>query len=317
MNFRSMDLRRLRYFIAVAEELNFRRAADRLNISQPPLSQQIQALEADLGATLFLRDRRSVELTEAGEVLLRRARAILASATGAATEVRRVGRGELGRLVVGFMSAAMLSRLAATLGVFRAARPAVDVHLTQLSPREQIAAVAAGHVDVGFLSIAPSQRSIAVGEVEILVEPVWEEELVVALPADHRLATRAEVSLRDLAAETFVTLPQAPTAGYYDQLTELCRTAGGFQPTIRQEIEQLPAALALIAAGYGIGLMPVCVTEDWHRLVVFPRLTEQPRIAVAMIWRPDNRSPVLATFRSTAGREQPPPFYTAQARMSG
>jgi len=122
MDLVSVDLRRLRYFIAVAEELNFRRAADRLHISQPPLSQQIQALEADLGATLLLRDRRSVELTEAGEVLLRRARAILALASDTTTEVRRVGRGELGRLVVGFMSAAMLGRLAAVLGAFRTVR---------------------------------------------------------------------------------------------------------------------------------------------------------------------------------------------------
>ncbi len=310
MRMLSVDLRRLRYFIAVAEELNFRRAAERLNISQPPLSQQIQALEEELGARLFLRDRRSVALTEAGDVLLRRARAILASAEGAATEVRRVGRGELGRLVVGVMSAAMLGRLAAILADFRAVGPDVEAQLRQLPPKEQIAAVAAGHVDVAFLSIAPSRRRLAVGGVEIAVEPVWEEELVAALPTDHRLANRPEVALRELAADPFISLPQAPETGYYDQLVELCRRLGGFEPAVRQEVEQLPAALALIAAGYGVGLMPVCAAESWRCNVAFPRLEEQPRIAVTMIRRADNRSPALARFLSSV-EARPRRFYAA------
>ncbi len=306
-----MDLRRLRYFVAAAEEQNFRRAAARLNITQPPLSQQIQALEDELGVPLFVRDRRSVTLTEAGEVLLRRARALLAAAASAATEASRVGRGELGHLVVSFMSAAMLGRLASVLATFRAARPGVEVQLKQLPPKEQIAAIASGQVDVGFLSVAPMQRRIDVGEIEIAAASVWEEELVAALPAGHRLAKRSEIALPDLAADAFFTLPQAPETGYFDQVVALCRKAG-FEPDIRQEVEQLPAALTLIAAGYGVGLMPVCIREEWPRLAAFPRLKERPCIAVTMLWRADNRSRALAAFRASIGERKSLQFYSAK-----
>jgi DNA-binding transcriptional LysR family regulator len=291
-----MDLRRLRYFVAVAEERNFRRAAERLNISQPPLSQQIHTLEEELGAPLFIRDRRSVALTAAGEVLLRRARAILASVESAAAEAARVGRGEVGCLVISFMSAAMLGRLTGALGEFRMARPGVEVQLRQLPPKEQIAAVAAGHVDAGFLSLAPETRRLSVGEAELIVEPVWEEELLAALPLDHPLANQTEIALGDLAAEAFITLPRSPETGYFDQLVELCRRAG-FEPRLGQEVEQLPVALALIAAGYGVGLTPLCVREEWPRRAAFLRLDERPRIAVTMIRRSDNHSPALAAFR--------------------
>lgn len=269
----SMDLRRLRYFIAVAEERNFRRAAERLHMSQP--------------------------------------RAILASAQEAAVEVGHVGRGELGRLVIGFMSAAMLTRLAGILWAFRSMRPAVDVQLRQLPPKEQIAAVAAGHVDAGFLSIAPPHQSIAVGDVEISAESVWTEELVLALPHGHHLAGAKDISVRSLGAEAFISLPKAPDTGYYDQLVDLCHDTGAFRPIIRQEVEHLPEALALIAAGYGIGLMPVCVMESWSNLVAFRRLAERPNIAVTMIRRRDNRSPVLDAFLETMQRPQLKPLYSA------
>ncbi|MGO9566022.1 MAG: LysR substrate-binding domain-containing protein [Desulfomonilaceae bacterium] len=305
-----MELRHLRYFVAVAEERHFRRAAERLYISQPPLSQQIQALEQELGVQLFVRDRRSVVLTEAGEVLLRRARAVLESVANAATEAQQVGRGELGRLIVGFMSAAMLARFPLILQAFRATNPGVEVQLRQLPPKEQMEAVAAGHIDVGFLSIAPSSPRLMVHGVEINVESVWEEELVAAVSMDHGLASEPEVPLHALSSYAFITLPRAPETGYYDQIIQLCREAG-FQPTIQQEVEQLPAALTLIAAGYGVGLMPVCVCAAWHHLVAFPCLKDSPRIAVAMIWRPDNRSPVLASFLASIGCESRCHFFAA------
>ncbi|MBI3435837.1 MAG: LysR family transcriptional regulator [Proteobacteria bacterium] len=308
-----MDFRQLRYFIAVAEERHFRRAADRLHMSQPPLSQQIMALEAELGTTLLRRDRRSVALTTAGEAFLRRARALLDQAASAASEARRIGRGEVGRLVVGFMSAAMLSRFPAMLQGFRAANPGVMIDLVQRPPKEQIEAVAAGLIDVGFLAIAPPQGQLRVQQVELTVTRIWEEELVAAIPTGHRLANQATIALRALAGDTFITLPRSPETGHYDQVVRLCAEGGGFRVNIGQEVEQLPAALALIAAGYGVSLVPSCATEGWRGFVAFPRLKERARIPVTMICRADNSSPVLLAFQQALRDRRGPDFFKASA----
>lgn len=304
-----MDLRQLRYFVAVAEERHFRRAADRLHMSQPPLSQQIAALEAELGTVLLQRDRRSVRLTAAGEAFLRRARALLDQAAQAATEARRIGRGEVGRLVVGFMSAAMLSRFPALLDRFRAGNPDVTIELVQLPPQEQIAAVANGRIDVGFLSIAPSRPRIDIERVDLDVERVWEEELVAALPAGHRLAGRTVIPLRSLASDTFITLPRTPETGHHDQVVRLCASRGGFRARIGQEVEQLPVALTLIASGFGVSLVPACATDGWEDQVAFPRLRERPRIPVTMIRRADNPFPVLESFRRLLATWTAPVFF--------
>ncbi len=298
-----MDFRQLRYFIAVAEERHFRRAAERLHMSQPPLSQRIAALEEELGTALLERDRRSVRLTAAGEAFLRRARALLSQAAGAASEARRIGRGELGRLVIGFMSAAMLGRFPAMLRKFRAGNPDVVIDLIQLPPKEQIEAIASGRIDIGFLAIAPAVTQLCVEKVELRTQRVWEEELVAAIPVEHRLASHATIPLRALASDVFITLPRAPETGHYDQVLQLCQRKGGFRASIGQEVEQLPAALALIASGYGVSLMPSCVLDGWDGMVAFPRLKERPRIPVTAIWRPDNNSPVLrALWQSMSNR---------------
>jgi DNA-binding transcriptional LysR family regulator len=296
----SVGTRRLRYFVAVAETLNFHRAAERLNISQPPLSQQIKALETDLGVLLFVRHRRAVELTEAGRTLFQRARPLLAAFEAVAVEVGMVGRGEMGLLGIGFMSAAMLGRLASILAAFRADRPKVEVRLSQAQPKDQIAAVAAGQIDVGFLSVALQLARGATRDKELLLEPVWKEEMVVALPHEHPLARRKRLSIQHLAHEDFLTLPQSPIPGQHEHLIALCHTAGGYRPRLRQEVEQLPVALALIAAGYGISLVPACATDDRCEGVTFRRLVERPDIAVAMIRRAGNPSSVVAAFHETA-----------------
>lgn len=306
-----MDFRQLRYFIAVAEERHFRRAADRLHMSQPPLSQQIAALEEELGTTLLKRDRRSVHLTPAGEAFLRRARALLEQASSAASEARRIGRGEIGRMVIGFMSAAMLSRFPMLLRKFRGDNPDVMIELVQLPPQEQIEALASGKVDVGFMAIAPSRETIDIERIELRVEQIWEEELVAAVPAGHRLANHKTISLRALAPDVFITLPRAPETGHYDQVLHLCSQKGGFRVNIGQEVEQLPVALALIAAGYGVSLIPSCATDGWQGQVAFPRLKERPRIPVTMLQRVDNSSPVLDAFRRMLAARTGPVFFPA------
>ena len=306
-----MDLRQFRYFIAVAEERHFRRAADRLHMSQPPLSQQIQAMEEELGVALFVRGRRPIRLTAAGETFLRRARAILEQTTNAAIEARKIGRGESGRLVIGFMSAAMLGRFPSLLRDFRAANPDVVVELAQLPPKEQMEAAAAGRIDLGFLAIAPLRQEVTVDGIQLEVSRIWEEELVAAVGAGHRLANQRTIALNALAGETFITLPRAPETGHYDQVAQLCRTRGRFRVNIGQVVEQLPAALALVAAGYGVSLVPACATDGWRGLVNFPRLKERPKIPVTIVQRVDNVSPVLAAFQKILRDERRTTFFPA------
>lgn len=306
-----MDFRQIRYFIAVAEELHFRRAAAKLHISQPPLSQQIQTLEKELGTHLLLRDRRSVQLTAAGDAFLRRARALIEQAASAAHEARQIGRGDVGLLKVGFMSSAMLSRFPPMLKAIRRENPDITIELIQLPPKEQIEAISAGRIDIGFLAIEPSLPYFSDHKAKLKVMQIWEEELVAAVPTDHPLARKKTISLRALASEAFITLPRAPETGHYDQVTRLCEQGAGFRVNIGQEVEQLPAALALIAAGYGVSLMPACVTGDWRGLVAFLKLKERPRIPVTMAWRVDNSSPVLEAFRRVLLNKSAMKFFPA------
>lgn len=297
-----MELRHLRYFAAVADELHFGRAAQRLRIAQPPLSQQIRHLEDELGVALFHRTKRRVELTEAGQAFLARVRVILATAGDAVTEAQRVARGELGRVAIGFMSAAMLDQFPAILRGFRRGFPDAEVQLSQMPSNEQLKAVASGHIDVGFVDISHRTPTVMVGDTAVRVERAWSEALLVALPPDHRLARRRAVALADLATEPFVTLPRQPATGFYDQIIGLCQAAG-FSPIVRQEASQLPAMLTLVAAGLGVAIVPCCVCPQWRGQIAFRPLAEPASIDVTMIWRADDASPVLAAFREAVHRE--------------
>jgi DNA-binding transcriptional LysR family regulator len=297
-----MELRHLRYFAAVADELHFGRAAARLGIAQPPLSQQIRHLEDELGVALFHRTKRRVALTEAGQAFLGRVRVILETAGDAVSEAQRVARGERGRVAIGFMSAAMLDQFPAILRGFRRRFPDAQMQFAQLPSNEQLKAVASGHIDVGFVDIAARQPTARVGDVAVRVERVWSEALMVALPPEHTLARRPVVALGELANDVFVSLPREPATGFYDQLIGLCRAAG-FSPAIRQEAPQLPAVLTLVAAGLGVAVVPCCVCAQWRSQIAFRPLAEPASIDVTIIWRADNESPVLAAFCEAVHRE--------------
>jgi DNA-binding transcriptional LysR family regulator len=290
-----MELRHLRYFTAVAKELHFGRAAKQLNIAQPPLSQQIQNLEAELGVALFDRSSRPIKLTEAGRALRGRARNILDEADHAAEEARRIGQGQIGRLVIGFMSTATLTHLPLVLRTFRTDYPDVDIALVQMTSGEQLDEIAAGRIDIGFISLNPDTQPVIANGVELVLETAWRETLAAALPPTHRLAERSKVALGELAKETFIGLPRHQHTAYFDQVIDLCLGAG-FSPQIHQQVSQLPAALALIAANCGIGLMPRSLSRAWTPLVAFVPLREGSQIAVNTIQRRDNRSPVLEAF---------------------
>jgi len=244
-----MELRHLRYFVRVAEEMHFGRAADLLGISQPPLSQQIRALELELGVDLFDRTSRRVRLTEAGRLFLTEARRTLDQAGHAMEVARRVQSGETGELTIGFVtSVPLIPVVARALLDYRAAYPAVHLSLNEMTRDAQLAAAAENRLDLGlFRSFDPP--SLPDG---LIARHLWDEEMLVAMRDDHRLARgRKPLSLTDIADEPFVLYDPDLGAGFNDHLGLLFRRAGG-QLRVIQEVSGLASLLGLVAAGFGI-----------------------------------------------------------------
>ncbi len=245
-----MDLRHLRYFVAVAEEGHITRAAERLGMQQPPLSQQIRALEAELEVQLFRRKPRGVELTEAGEGLLADARRILAEVAATLDRTRRTARGELGRLAVGFTASAPFHPFVTrSLREFRAASPGVTVILEEAGTADLVADVRAERLDVAFV------RSTEPAGEGVTFHSLLEEPMVAALPAAHPLAQGKPLRLAALAAEPFVLYRRTSGPGLYDAIVGACHRAG-FAPRIEQEAPRITATLNLVAAGLGVTLVP-------------------------------------------------------------
>ncbi|MDB5754503.1 MAG: LysR family transcriptional regulator [Massilia sp.] len=246
-----MELRHLRYFIAVAEELHFTRAAERLHIGQPPLSHAIQVLEADVGARLLDRSKRWVRLTEAGKLFLADARRILALAEQAAETARRAERGEAGELRIGFTYSTPLTPLfAEVINRYRQQFPLVTLTLHEMATMRQLDAIGQRGLDLGF--IRPPELAIAPA---IGLTPLREDPLVVVLPVGHRLAAKEAIAIRELAELPFVMYPPDAGTGIYPQIHRLCRAAG-FVPRIAQTAGEASTIIGLVAAGSGITLLP-------------------------------------------------------------
>jgi DNA-binding transcriptional LysR family regulator len=248
-----MELRHLRYFVAVAEEGHVTRAAERLGIQQPPLSQQIRALETELDVQLFRRKPRGVELTQAGEALLAEARAILDRVAHAAVVARRTARGEAGRIGLGFTSSASFHPLVPRLiREFREASPLVALSLEEAGTGELVDGLRAERIDAAFVRspIGPAE--------DLTVHSLLEEEMVAAVPAGHRLAPAARAArlpLRALESETFILYRRPLGPGLYDAIIAACHRAG-YSPCIGQEAPRMLATLSLVAAGLGVTLIP-------------------------------------------------------------
>lgn len=284
-----MKLRYLRYFVAVAEELHFGHAAQKLGIAQPPLSQQIRRLEQELGVQLLQRTKRRVQLTPAGQAFLEEARKILSQVERAIEVAQRTGRGELGRLAIGFLGAVTYSLLPSILVAFRHSYPDVEVELHELKTSELIAALRDRRVQVGFVRLPVHDELLE-------VEPILREPLVVAVPERHTLASRAHISFRDLANEAFLMPPRQLAAGFHDQVLSLCHQAG-FTPKLGAEASQLQTIINLVAAGMGITLVPESVRNLAGRGVVFKKLPEPtPMMEVAVAWRRDAHAEILTAF---------------------
>ena len=241
-----MELRHLRYFLAVAEELHFGRAAARLGIAQPPLSQQIRQLEQELGVTLFHRTKRRVEITPAGQAFSEEVRQVFAQAERAVSTARRAGRGEIGQLDIGFAPSADLDILPRVLRVWNARFPAVEIDLHPMLPSAQTEALRDGRIHIGFVRL-PLEES------GLVVETIQREPLLAVLPAGHPLARRARVRLAQLADDRMIMFPRRMAPGYYDLLISMCRSAG-FTPRVLGEPGSIPTNLGLVSAGLGVTL---------------------------------------------------------------
>lgn len=277
-----MELRHLRYFIAVAEEGHITRASERLGIQQPPLSQQIRALEKELGVQLFRRKPRGVELTDAGSAFLERARAILDQVERAFATTRRTARGEQGRVVVGFTSSAPFHPFVPrVIRAFREMSPLVSLVLEESGSSELVQGLLNEDIDAAFI------RSPVADVVGLVVRPLLEEEMVVALPAGHVLASMiandsAPLLLSALANETFILYKRPGGPGLYDTIITACRGAG-FSPRVGQEAPRIISTLNLVAAGLGVSIVPASLRRLQMDGVIYRRLAGSAALKAPLI----------------------------------
>jgi len=288
-----MELRHLRYFVAVAEERNFTRAAERLHIAQPPLSRQIQQLEEILGVSLIEKGSRPLRLTEAGEFFLAHARSLLDQARDLKTMTQRVGKLER-KLAVGFVPSTLYGELPDIIRRYSASYPEVEVTLHEMLTVEQMAALKEGRIDVGFgrlKSEDPSIRRIVLRE----------ERMVAAMSPNHRLAERETgLWLRDLVHEKLLVYPKSPRPSFADQVLAVLGEAN-VTPGVVMEVRELQIAMGLVAAGQGIAIVPEDVQAMHHRNVVYRRLHDRHAFSpILFSVRYMDRSPELANLLAAA-----------------
>lgn len=284
-----MEFRQLRYFVTVAQELHFAKAAERLDITQPALSKQIRVLETKLGIQLFIRTKRTVKLTKAGEVFLSEAQQLLQQAEKAIKLAQRTALGEVGRLTIGFTATATYTVLPELIGRFRVHYPQVEVEMLELGTEAQVTAINRGEIDLGLLHPPIDSRGLE-------LYPILAEEFVAVLPKQHHLATKKSLSLQDLAQESFILHPRSEGPFLYDQFIKLCSQTG-FQPQIVKEVDSHQTRICFVAAGMGITFIPaglqLLVNQD---LVCKPMENLTMKIEFAAAWRSVVTLPVLQEF---------------------
>jgi len=288
-----IELRHLRYFVAVAEELHFGRAAAKLGIAQPPLSLQIQKLEAELGTALFERTSRRVQLTPAGKVLLDEARHVLQEFAAAADAALRAARGEMGSLSVAFAASVMFLALPKIIRRFREEFPRVHLELRELPTGSQLVALRTGELDIGFLREPPVDE-------ELSTETLMTERLLLALSKRHPLASRKRLRLTDVANEDFVLFPRDIAPGLYRHVLAVCAEAG-VHPRIVQTSRELYTTVSLVEAGLGVTIIPESVRKmGWRGVRYYPIGSPAATTRIDAAWRTDNRSPVIPAFLEIA-----------------
>jgi DNA-binding transcriptional LysR family regulator len=285
-----IDIRHLRYFQAVAEELHFGRAAARLAIAQPALSRQIQQLEEELGTPLLRRTQRRVELLPAGALLLERARGIQQDLARTLADVRRTGAGELGRLTLGFIHSSTYGLLPTVIRRFRQLYPGIELELHEMPITTQHAALVRGTIDLGLLRVQP-------GPAELECVTVLRDPFVLAVPARHRLASRSRVRLKEVAGEPFVLFNKAEAPLLHDRVQALCEQAG-FQPNVVQRATQLHTMVGLVGGGLGVAVVPATARNLHPKQVRFVAIADKAEpLHIALAWRRGHETPAIRSFR--------------------
>lgn len=286
-----MELRRLRYFIAVAEELSFSRAAVRLRMAQPPLSNQIKQLEKELGVLLFERTSRGVRVTQAGELLLEEARRLFVQMDQTVRIVQQVGYGEVGRLTLGFVPSSSNEVLPPILRAFTDRFPGIELFLREMRPDLIVQRLRDKQIDAGFLYLPLEDASLN-------IEGVSREPLVLALPETHPLASEPRVELQAVANEPFILPARYQLMpGLYGQVTEACRQAGFVPNAVQKDVWLMQTIVGLVAGSIGVALVPASLQNLRRKGVVYKSVYGlSPTVELGMIWRGDDRGEVLSSF---------------------
>src|SRR5918998_420116 len=290
-----MDLRRLRYFVAVAEESSFSRAAKRLHIAQPPLSNQIKQLEEEIGALLFERTSRGAQINEAGELLLEEARRIFVQVDQTVRAVQRVAHGEVGRLTLGFVPSA--------------SNEALPLFLREMKPDRVVQSLHDGQIDAGFLYLPLDDESLN-------IECVSRESLVLALPEKHPLASESQVELQAVTKEPFI-LPMRHRLmpGLYAQVTDACRQAGFVPNAVQKDVWLMQTIVGLVAGGTGVALVPASLQNLRREGVIYKSVHGlSPTVELGMIWGHDESGAVLSSFLRMARESFKDEYVTSSSR---
>jgi len=283
------EFRRLKHFIAVAEELHVGRAAVRLHMSQPPLSRSIHQLEESLGVELFVRTSQGVELTNEGEVFLKEARKILQMVERACEFTSQAKRGEIGRLVIGYYGSAIFNVLPRLMAEFKARYPSAELSIHNMNKGEQIQALRDHNIHIGFIRYVGD-------EPDIVTKTILREPIQVALPVNHPFAEAQSISIDELAKEPMVVFPHSPRPSFADQVIAVCRKAG-FVANIVQEADDAETCIALVSAGLGISMVPQSVSHLRVPGVIYKPLTPDIMMSdLCCIYLADRRAPVLDAF---------------------
>jgi DNA-binding transcriptional LysR family regulator len=290
-----MELRRLRYFVAVAEELHFGRAARKINVVQSAISHQVRLLEGELGFALFERTRQKVTLTALGEIFLREAVAILLRARQGVERARASAAGKVGSLTIGFVDNALWGVLPSILRNFRVKYPSIDLKLLQMDRVAQIEALQSSSIDIAIMP-APAPAPSA-GEIDTFL--LMSAPLLAVMPKDHHLAGRARVALRDLASEPFVLFPARMRSRMREIIIDAC-SAAGFEPRVSQEAEQLHTLIVLVRAGLGVTIVPKWVTQTHNIALSHAVLSDSlPPYELIVARQSGNTNPAVERFCAT------------------
>lgn len=305
-----IDTRLIISFVHVAEELHFRKAAERLHIAQPALSRQIAQLEALLGVRLLERNKRKVALTAAGRLFLDHAYRINTDLQRAVAEVRKANAGESGKLLVGFIHSSAFSLTPKILGRFHECYPEVELELAELTIAQQIVALQEKSIDVGILRPPVSDARLA-------THVLRDEPFVVAVPDTHELAERSEVALADIMDEPFVLFSRSQSPLFHSRIIAMCEKAG-FVPSVVQHATQIHTVIGLVSANMGLSIVPQAATELNHQGVRYLEITDRPPpVQVTLAWRQSDPSPTVKAFTEIASGMFPaPPGPLSRATMT-